>query len=174
MAYSKSNHRFIKKISDWLYSLLLSEFPRWHIVYQPEFRASDIARRNEYLRFYPNGDEHVEWLADAETRRYNYQMSLYFHYYGNDKKSHFEDTISDRREHLYYYLMSKRAEDDTTNGYKWHGMTFDVISPIIWGVEGVEEDTAHIAHVDIEMSIMRTNTLEFSEETVVAEEITIE
>lgn len=159
---------FSKIVTQALHDLLVAEFPKDIIVYHPDFRKQDLAKKGEYLRYYLIDDEHVSHMTMVETRLYNYELSQYFQYSGEQHKKFFDNKVSDRKEHLYNLLMNYRSY--TGDNYKWHDLTFN-ISPIEWGFDGENKD---ICHIDIGLSIERTNQYNISDDIIVEEEIVIE
>ena len=136
--------------------LLRDELDRTPIVYYNEFRAKDLARKAEYFRWYSMGSEKVSMLTSAETRVYKYDLSFYHKYAGDQKKTVFEKLIGDRVNHLYYFLMTKISHN--VDGYKWHNLEFESMSPVLWGFDDDEEDQ-NIAHVDMIINIYRVNEI---------------
>ena len=87
-----------------LHTLLKGEFVNTPVIYWDKFLQKDLAKKGEYIRYYSNGDETVSQLTAANTRKYNYQLSYYFQYSGEQKKDKFTSRITDRTNHLEYFV----------------------------------------------------------------------
>ena len=131
-------------------NILLRDEMDEEVVCYSEFRKQDL-KRGEYIRFWPGDSEPVSRLANLETRVYNYELSYYRQYSGDSQKKEFEKIISDRTNHLYYFLMGKSYH--FSGGYKWHHIELTQ-SKATWGFDDEDKD---ICHVDFELRITRGN-----------------
>ena len=161
MSYSSATDNFGKIIHSGLMDIFDAEFPRDHIVHQPEFRPQDLARRNEYIRVYPGDSSQLEAGAMYEARAYNYQLSFYKQFSGEELEKTFEDVISQKWNHIYFYLMGFRNYEPAT-GYVWHNIVFEDVSGVLWGIED-EEGYDEVGHIDATVSFWRTNEFELTE-----------
>ena len=138
-------------INQALNTLLVNEMD-YPVVYQSAFRKQDIARKGEYIRFYSNGSESIERWTNIDVRTYNYQVSYYYQYSGDQQKVKFEKVLSDRVNHLYYFMLENSYH--YSDGYMWHKVDWPLISPVTYGFD---EDDPDVAHVDMDLVITRRN-----------------
>jgi len=169
MSYSSANDNFGKIVNQGIFTLLNAEIPREKVVYQPEFRKQDLTRQ-KYYRIYQNGSELVSKGTSYEVRSYNYQISYYYQFSGDESKKKFEDIISNDWEHLYFKLMSNRGYEPSS-GYAWHDIEFGEVTGVIWGIDDEEKN---VGHIDAEVSFTRCNQFEITEEIVIEGDIVIE
>jgi len=148
---------YVKVINQALSALLKAEFTVTPIRYYDKFEKNELAKKSEYIRFYYNGDEHLDDLALGNARSYKYTLSLYFQYHGLDEQDQFEAIVTDRKEHLYNLLMQNRAYEPS-GVYKWHHIIVEESSPVVWGIE---EEHLEVAHIEMDITFTRTNTDNF-------------
>lgn len=151
---------FDKLINESLFDILKNEM-KIPVVYYSEFRKQDIAKKNEYIRIYGNGSDLVQKYSNGETRDYNYQISYYFQYSGDQQKEKFQQVISDRINQLYYFLLENSYY--TSGVQRWFNVSFDTISPVIWGFD---EEQTEIAHVDMDVIFRRANDIPISPDVI--------
>lgn len=152
MSYSSANDNFGKIVNQGIFTLLNAEIPKEKVVYQPAFRKKDLTR-GKYYRIYQDGSALIDQGTGYETRSYNYQISYYYQFSGDESKNKFEDVISNDWEHLYNYLMENRSYNPSSV-YKWHNIEFGEVSGVTWGID---DEFPEIGHIDAEVSFIRTN-----------------
>lgn len=151
---------FDQLINQPLFSIVQDEM-KVPLVYFSEFRAQDLAKRKEYIRIYSDGSDLVQKYSNGEVRDYKYQVSYYFQYSGDQKKEKFESKISDRTNHLYYFLLENSYY--TSGTQRWFNVDFVSIGPVVWGFD---EDQLDVAHVDMEVNFRRANDVPISPEII--------
>ena len=149
MAYSN----FDKIVNEALWDLIVAEF-KIPVAFHNEYRASDFKGKNEYIRIFHAGSDLMDQGSWYETRSYLYEITYYLNFpEGRSLRKAYDNKISDRTNHLEYFLATKR--DHQSDGYKWHGIKTDR-EPIGFGIPEIE-NTENIKWSLLNVTIVRTN-----------------
>ncbi len=144
MAYT--NH--IETIREALHLLLIAEFNvkvDFNIEFNPGFG------KNEYIRYFFQGDNFVSSNSDGETREYTFDIDIYINTAKIDKTK-FTQTASKRIEQL-NQLLSYYRTYQPSNVYKWHDSRIESIEiDRLEDVEGFE----NVKIIRCEYTVVRT------------------
>lgn len=123
-------------ISDPLEALLFAEFQPVDVVLEPEFQASRISTRGEYIRYYFLESTEVSKHSDGEFRDYDIEVVYYFDTRVFRTGKAFDEVYSDRSERLKAVIEQNR-EHTSSSTYRWHDLI--LVSDPIQTVEDLEE-----------------------------------
>jgi len=123
-------------ISDPLEALLFTEFQPVDVVLEPEFQASRISTRGEYIRYYFLDSNEVSKHSDGETRDYDIEIVYYFDTRLFRTGKAFDEVYSDRSERLKAVLEQNIAYSSSST-YRWHNLI--IVSDPIQTVEDLED-----------------------------------
>jgi len=125
--------------------------------FYPDFELEYLAKRGEYIRWFANDSEFISGLSNGETRQYNYTITYYIDNAHQYVKKFFETMVTDRLERLTKLLVQNRTYE-VSGAYKWHDCLVQNRSRLTRLNEVVEEAKDSIMFVEMQVSIMRTNT----------------
>ena len=89
------------------------------VVLEPEFQASRISTRGEYIRYYFLDSNEVSKHSDGETRDYDIEIVYYFDTRLFRTGKAFDEVYSDRSERL-KAVLEQNIEYSSSSTYRWH------------------------------------------------------